>query len=153
MSVSDAILFHYYWHFISGPEQTAIVQRLSTQNLTIRKCGRRSHHTLRAEEEAKHGRVVQCIIHVFFKDVFIGVLPTVSLKKQPSEQNRESNKIHGKNSTFLFSFSAAKFRGQLKGPYFAQPASPIYSNTNAANHRRFGLCLKKQLEIKGPNLC
>lgn len=90
------------------------MQRLSTQNLTIRKCGWRSHHTLRAEEDAKHGRVVQCIIHVFFKDVFIGALPTVSLKKQPSEQNRESNKIHGKNSTFLFSFSAADSMDNLK---------------------------------------
>lgn len=153
MSVSDAILFHYYWHFISGPKQTAIVQRLSTQNLTIRKCGWRSHHTLRAEEEAKHGRVVQCIIHVFFKRCIYRRVAYSVLKKTTlrTEQRVKQNTWQELNISIFF--LSSRFRGQLKGPYFAQPASPIYSNTNAANHRRLGLCLKAQLEIKGPNLC
>lgn len=64
--VSDAILFHYYRHFISGPEQTAAVQRLSGRNLGVRKRARCSHHTLRAEEDAKPGPDLQCIMHAFF---------------------------------------------------------------------------------------
>lgn len=69
--------------------QTAIVQRLNTRNLTLRNCGWRSHHTLGAEEDVKRGQVVQCIIHPFFKDIFIGVLPTMCFKKKKKHpQNR-----------------------------------------------------------------
>lgn len=75
---------------------------------------------------------------LFFKDVFIGFLPTLSLKKkkQPSEQVKQNTRQELNVSSC---FPAAVFHRQLKGPYFAQLPSPIYSN---ANHRRFCPCLK-----------
>lgn len=118
VSVSDGILFHYYWHFRSGPEQTAIVHRLSTRNLTIRKCGWCSHHTREQRRMLNVDELFSVSYMLFLKDVFIGILPTVSLKKQASEQVKKNTWQELNVSSSLS--TAEDFMHDFKVLYFAQ---------------------------------
>lgn len=130
-SVSDGILFHYYRHFRSGPEQTAVVQRLSTRSLSIRKCGRCSHRT-REQRRMLNVDELFSVSSMLFLKRRIYRLIAYCVQQQKTKNKKKNQNLSeqvkqnaGRELDVSSSLSAATFRSRISQVCFCRVSLTI----------------------------